>query len=79
MPLADSSAINVINSMSTISARSLETCEFHGVLEKLRAHQAITDSQKMQMLAIVDLLHEISNSQSTSAYESLDDSGKRFF
>ncbi|XP_010695486.2 uncharacterized protein LOC104908039 isoform X2 [Beta vulgaris subsp. vulgaris] len=79
MPLADSSAINAINSMSTISARSLETCEFHDVLEKLRAHQAITDSQKMQMLAIVDLLHEISNSQSTSAYESLDDSGKRFW
>ncbi|KNA22362.1 hypothetical protein SOVF_034760 [Spinacia oleracea] len=79
MHFANNSASNAINCVPATSATSYESNGFHELLEKLCTHQAVTNSQKMQMLAIIDLLNEISNSQSTSAYGSLDDAGKRFW
>lgn len=48
-------------------------------LEKLYDLGAISNSEKMKLLAIIDLLHEVSNPHSASAYESLDEPGRRYF
>ncbi|GAB4861575.1 hypothetical protein Ancab_036768 [Ancistrocladus abbreviatus] len=61
------------------ASTSSESGVFLEIVEKLHTLAAITDSQKIQIFAIVDLLREISNSQSTSAYESLDAPGRRFW
>ncbi|KAI7741816.1 hypothetical protein M8C21_003249, partial [Ambrosia artemisiifolia] len=45
-------------------------------LEKLQDISAITNSEKMQILAVVDLLDEISNSNTSSPYGGLDESGR---
>ncbi|GMH22541.1 hypothetical protein Nepgr_024384 [Nepenthes gracilis] len=67
------------NNSSASSVSRSESSVFLETLEKLHALAVITDSQKAQTFAIVNLLHEISNSQSSSAYESLDEPGKRFW
>lgn len=77
MHFADTYVSNAVNSASAASTTSFEPHRLHELLEKLHPNHAVTDLQKMQMLAIIDLLNEISNSQSTSAYESLDDPGRR--
>ncbi|KAJ0637553.1 putative transcription factor WD40-like family [Helianthus annuus] len=48
-------------------------------LEKLHDILVITDTEKMQILAVVDLLEEISNSNASSPYGGLDESGRRFW
>uniref|UniRef100_A0A803KZQ1 RAVE complex protein Rav1 C-terminal domain-containing protein n=1 Tax=Chenopodium quinoa TaxID=63459 RepID=A0A803KZQ1_CHEQI len=79
MHFADTSAGDAMNCVPAASATSSESYGFHKILEKLHGHHDLTGSQKMQMLAIIELLNEISNSQSTSAYGSLDDTGRRFW
>ncbi|KAK9749540.1 hypothetical protein RND81_02G133100 [Saponaria officinalis] len=73
------SAGDATNSMFTASVSSSKSSRFHEVLEKLHGQEALTDPQKMQMLAIVELLQEINNSQYASAFESLDETGRRFW
>ncbi|KAK1412198.1 hypothetical protein QVD17_33237 [Tagetes erecta] len=48
-------------------------------LEKLQGISAITNKEKMQILAAIDLLDEISNSNSSSPYGGLDEAGRRFW
>ncbi|XP_010523821.1 PREDICTED: uncharacterized protein LOC104802083 isoform X2 [Tarenaya hassleriana] len=48
-------------------------------LEKLSDVRNISSIEKIQILAIVDLLCEISNPHSTSVYASLDEAGRRFW
>ncbi|XP_076917566.1 uncharacterized protein LOC143577690 isoform X1 [Bidens hawaiensis] len=48
-------------------------------LEKLQDVSAITNTEKMQILAVVDLLDEISNSNASSPYGGLDESGRRYW
>lgn len=68
-------ANNLFNSSST----KYGLVDFVEHLEKLYELAAITDIERMQILAIFDLLNEISNSNSGSAYESLDEPGRRYF
>ncbi|KAH9622667.1 hypothetical protein KSS87_015596 [Heliosperma pusillum] len=65
--------------MFTASVSSSKSPGFQEVLEKLWVHEVLTDSQKLKMFAIVDLLREINNSQYASAFESLDEPGRRFW
>ena len=65
---------NIFSSSSTKSDPS----GFVESLEKLYELAAITSSEKIQILAIVDLLNEINNSNSASAYGSLDEPGRRY-
>ena len=71
---SDSSSNN-FNSSSIESERSV--CI--EAVEKLYCFTAISNTEKMQILAIVDLLREISDPLSASAYESLDEPGRRYF
>ncbi|KAK9074295.1 hypothetical protein SSX86_006892 [Deinandra increscens subsp. villosa] len=48
-------------------------------LEKLQDISVITNTEKMQILACIDLLEEISNSNASSPYGGLDESGRRFW
>ncbi|KAI3818496.1 hypothetical protein L1987_12305 [Smallanthus sonchifolius] len=48
-------------------------------LEKLHDISAITNIEKKQILAVNDLLDEISNSNASSPYGGLDESGRRFW
>ncbi|KAJ0110941.1 hypothetical protein Patl1_00628 [Pistacia atlantica] len=48
-------------------------------LENLNGLPAITTIEKMEILAVIDLLKEVSNMQSASAYENLDEFGRRFW
>lgn len=48
-------------------------------LEKLYDLGVISNSEKLQLLAITDLLNEVSNPNAASAYESLDEPGRRYF
>ncbi|KAA8520765.1 hypothetical protein F0562_014963 [Nyssa sinensis] len=66
---------NILPSSSTKS----ELSGFVEPVEKLYEFAAITNVEKMQILAIIDLLHEVSNPHSASAYESLDEPGRRFW
>ncbi|XP_074279658.1 uncharacterized protein LOC141604964 isoform X2 [Silene latifolia] len=68
-----------MTNMFTASLSSSKSSGFQEILEKLRAHEVLTDSQKLKMFAIVDLLREMNNSQSASAFESLDEPGRRFW
>ncbi|CAO2835453.1 unnamed protein product [Amaranthus hypochondriacus] len=79
MYFADTYVSNAVDSASAASTTSFEPHRLQELLEKLHPNHAVTDLQKMQMLAIIDLLNEISNSQSSSAYGSLDDPGRRFW
>ncbi|KAL9245427.1 hypothetical protein vseg_019085 [Gypsophila vaccaria] len=67
------------NGMFPASESNSKSSRFHEVLEKLHGQEALTDPQKMQMVAIVDLIREINNSQYASAYKSLDETGRRFW
>ena len=78
MQLAGISMHDTISSFFPSSATSSKANGYHEMLEKLRVLESVTDSQKMKMVAIVDLLREISNSQSVSAYGSLDEPGRRY-
>ncbi|KAD7117001.1 hypothetical protein E3N88_04269 [Mikania micrantha] len=63
------------NSFSTRSGLS----ELTETFEKLQQISAITNIEKMQILAVDDLLDEIGNSNASSPYGGLDESGRRFW
>ncbi|PSS03929.1 DmX-like protein [Actinidia chinensis var. chinensis] len=69
------SSNNNINSSSIES--ELSVCV--EAVEKLYRLTAISNTEKMQILAIVDLLREVRDPLSASAYESLDEPGRRFW
>ncbi|KFK37434.1 hypothetical protein AALP_AA4G256500 [Arabis alpina] len=66
------------NSSHTSTATDLEFSGFCEQLKKL-SDGNICGIEKMQYFAIVDLLCEISNPNSTSVYASLDEAGRRFW
>ncbi|XP_052192792.1 uncharacterized protein LOC127801585 isoform X2 [Diospyros lotus] len=68
-------------SSNTFSSSSVESelCSCTAAVEKLYDIAAISNTEKMQILAVVDLLQEVSNPQSSSAYKSLDEPGQRFW
>ncbi|KAK9279962.1 hypothetical protein L1049_013646 [Liquidambar formosana] len=72
---AESDASNMFTSSSAKS----ELSGFAEPLEKLYNLAAINNIEKMQILAIIDLLNEVSSPHSASAYESLDQPGRRFW
>ncbi|KAL8160052.1 hypothetical protein V2J09_001589 [Rumex salicifolius] len=61
------------------ASSSSELNDFLQILDKSHYLLAITDKERMQTCSIVDLLKEISNLQSASVYEGLDDPGRRFW
>ncbi|XP_057981006.1 uncharacterized protein LOC131166445 isoform X2 [Malania oleifera] len=67
------------NHILTSSLAKSELSSFVETLEKLYDIAAITNMEKMEIIAIVDLLKEISNPHSNSAYGSLDEPGRRFW
>ncbi|XP_034708565.1 uncharacterized protein LOC117931671 isoform X3 [Vitis riparia] len=66
------------NMFSSSSTKS-ELSRFVEPLEKFYELAAITSSEKMQILAIIDLLNEVNNPHAASAYGSLDEPGQRFW
>lgn len=61
-------------------AASSSKHDFVGIAECVeRSSKAvyIHDKEKIEILSVIDLLSEVTNSRSTSAYESLDDPGRR--
>ncbi|XP_031374967.1 uncharacterized protein LOC116189446 isoform X2 [Punica granatum] len=69
-------------SSNVFASSSSSTNEFSGLaesLEKYAGAAAISDKERREILAANDLLNEISNSQSSSVYEGLDEPGKRFW
>ncbi|BFG22185.1 hypothetical protein CerSpe_084590 [Prunus speciosa] len=62
-----------------LSSTKTELSDFVEPFEKLYKSAAISDMEKIQILSIIDLLIEMTNSHSGSAYESLDESGRRFW
>ncbi|KAB2056480.1 hypothetical protein ES319_A11G105200v1 [Gossypium barbadense] len=66
------------NAFSSSSTKS-GLVDFLEPINKLHELAAITATEKMQILAIVDLLNEVSNPQSASVYENLDEPGRRFW
>lgn len=61
-------------------ATSSSKYEFNGIAESLAKYAgaaAINDKERREILAVADLLNEISNSESSSIYESLDEPGQR--
>ncbi|PPD89135.1 hypothetical protein GOBAR_DD13933 [Gossypium barbadense] len=66
------------NAFSSSSTKS-GLIDFLEPINKLHELAAITATEKMQILAIVDLLNEVSNPQSASVYENLDEPGRRFW
>lgn len=65
---------NMFSSSSTKSGLR----DFLEPINKLHELEAITTLEKMQILAIIDLLNEVSNPQTASVYENLDESGRRY-
>lgn len=66
------------HNISTVTSRKSEIMGFIDTLEESHI-TAITDIERTEILAIVDLLGEISDSSYASAYESLDEPGRRFW
>lgn len=66
------------NSFISSSTKS-ELSSFIESLENFYELAGLTSMEKTQTLAIVDLLGEISNKSSASAYESLDEPGRRYW
>ncbi|KAL3008820.1 hypothetical protein AAZX31_07G052800 [Glycine max] len=72
---SDSSVENESISSSTKS----ELNDFIESLEKFPDLPFLVDIEKTQILAIIDLLSEVSSAHSSSAYQSLDEPGRRFW
>ncbi|KAK7292823.1 hypothetical protein RJT34_15677 [Clitoria ternatea] len=66
------------NKSISTSARS-ELNGFIESLENLLDLRLLVDSEKTEILAIIDLLSEVSSPHSSSAYQSLDEPGRRFW
>ncbi|PNY04245.1 hypothetical protein L195_g000661 [Trifolium pratense] len=72
---SDSSAENKSSSTSTRS----ELIGFIQSLEKFPDLPCLTNIERTEILSIIDLLSEVSNLDSSSAYQSLDEPGRRFW
>ncbi|KAJ8748468.1 hypothetical protein K2173_003364 [Erythroxylum novogranatense] len=72
-----SSTSNSSSSMSSYSSITSELVGFVEPVEKLYNLAALTNLDKLQLLAIIDLLGEVQHS--ASAYENLDECGRRFW
>nr|XP_018623449.1 uncharacterized protein LOC104087701 isoform X2 [Nicotiana tomentosiformis] len=66
------------NALSISPARS-EITDFLEAFDKLHNFATISSTEMMQIRAAIHLLDEVSNMQSTSAYNSLDGPGRRFW
>ncbi|CDP08656.1 unnamed protein product [Coffea canephora] len=66
------------NALPSFSVRS-EPTDFVDVLGKLYESAGITNTEKMQMHAIIDILQEVINHHTVSVYGSLDEPGRRFW
>ncbi|TKY64098.1 DmX protein 2 [Spatholobus suberectus] len=64
---------------SISSSTKSELNGFIESLEKLADVPLLIDTEKTQILAIIDLLSEVSSAHSSSAYQSLDEPGRRFW
>lgn len=62
----------------TSSSAESELSGCYETVQKLYDMTAISNTEKMQILAIVDLLCEVVKPQSASAYNSLDEPGRRY-
>ncbi|KAK2971720.1 hypothetical protein RJ640_004014 [Escallonia rubra] len=78
-PFASSWYSDVLNNSSTSSSTRTELGALVEPIEKSFYLAAITITEKMQILSIIDLLDEITNLHSASAYGSLDEPGRRFW
>ncbi|KAK6239684.1 hypothetical protein QUC31_005153 [Theobroma cacao] len=67
------------SNMFSLSSSKSGLRDFLEPINKLHELAAITAAEKMQILAIIDLLNEVSNPQSASVYENLDEPGRRFW
>ncbi|PIN24548.1 RAVE (regulator of V-ATPase assembly) complex subunit RAV1/DMX protein, WD repeat superfamily [Handroanthus impetiginosus] len=67
------------NTALTASSSKSEFKDFSEAFERLYYYTHITKVEKMQALSLIDLLQEVSNPHSPSAYESLDEPGRRFW
>lgn len=65
------------NTALTSSSSRSEFDDFIEALERLYSYTHITKVEKMQALALIDLLQEVGNPNSSSAYGSLDGPGRR--
>ncbi|KAL3517308.1 hypothetical protein ACH5RR_024210 [Cinchona calisaya] len=66
------------NALPSSSTRS-EPTDFVDVLGKLYDSASITNTEKMQMHAIIDILQEVGSPHTASVYGSLDETGRRFW
>ncbi|KAK3036066.1 hypothetical protein RJ639_029819 [Escallonia herrerae] len=78
-PFASSWYTDGLNNSSTSSSTRTEPGALVEPIEKSFYLAAITVTEKMQILSIIDLLDEITNLHSASAYGSLDEPGRRFW
>ncbi|KAL9176412.1 hypothetical protein ABFS82_02G176700 [Erythranthe guttata] len=76
---ASSGGYDAPDTALTSSSSRSEFNDFIESLERLYNYKHITKVEKMQALALINLLQEVSNPQSTSAYGSLDEPGRRFW
>jgi hypothetical protein len=72
---SDSGAENKSSSTSTRS----ELIGFIQSLEKFPDLACLTNIERTEILSIIDLLSEVSNLDSSSAYQSLDEPGRRYY
>ncbi|GLU00836.1 hypothetical protein SLE2022_181750 [Rubroshorea leprosula] len=79
MQFAYNSAPNSSSNIFSSSSTKPELGNFLEPLEKLHELAAVTNTEKMQILTIIDLLNEVSNPHSASAYGNLDEPGQRFW
>nr|CAD1824307.1 unnamed protein product [Ananas comosus var. bracteatus] len=73
--IESSSGMNV----STTYSEKSEIVSFIDTLQNCCAIAAITDIERTQILAIIELLGEIGDSAHASVYKSLDEAGRRFW
>ncbi|XVE77297.1 hypothetical protein DITRI_Ditri13aG0051100 [Diplodiscus trichospermus] len=76
---AYNSAPDASSNMFSLSSTESGLRDFIEPINRLHELAAITTTEKMQTLAIIDILNEVSNPQSASAYEILDEPGRRFW
>lgn len=67
------------DAQNTVFSSRSEFTDFTEAVQRLHDSTYITKVEKMQTLALIDLLQEISNPHSISAYGSLDEPGRRYF
>lgn len=66
------------DSSLTSSLPRSEFSDFNEAVERLYNYTRISTIEKLHALALIDLLQEVSNPHSTSAYGSLDEPGRRY-